>query len=159
MHPLMWVFLAGLVLSAGLHAYAAARTHSGTRTNMRRSPIGVSTASIPHPIFGAPTVLPDGHEISSCTPEDIQAVYHANTIDQFNRLLGGKWFKMSGKINQNHGKGLIFLEQHSPLIVLQFGKGWDEQLSLLPRGSDVTFRGKLMASNLGAIELHECEVL
>jgi hypothetical protein len=46
-----------------------------------------------------------------------------------------------------------------PMIVLQFGKSWDEQLSILPHGSSVTIRGKMGSASLAAIHLEECELL
>jgi hypothetical protein len=91
--------------------------------------------------------------------EALLTAYHDNTTDQFNRFLGGKWIKISGKIKDNLGNGrLTFLHKYDT-VRLKFGKGWDEQLSLLSRGADVTIRGKLANDNYAGIELSECELL
>lgn len=131
--------------------------------SIEHKPAGGSTpaeALIPQPSFGgAQTVLPDGRTIISCSLEDLKAVYDNNTKDNFNRLLGGKWLKLSGNIKDNHGNGRVYLKQNFPSVVLQFEKGWEEQLSALPLGSSVTIRGKMLGADSLSIQLEECELL
>jgi hypothetical protein len=118
-------------------------------------------AIIQQPSFGTPMDLPDGRTILSISPDDLQAAHHNNTVDQFNRLLGGRWIKISGKIRNTYGNGLVFLKltEDYPLIVLHFGKGWYEPLSVLPLGSSMTIRGKVEGTDGVYINLSECELL
>jgi hypothetical protein len=182
---MMWIFMAGLIIAGLLHV-AAAMIHPKPDASIEQNPqrrlptgmgivmamsfglmgvaVGLAIKESPSgrqtPLFDAHTVLPDGRAVISCSPEDLQVAHHNSTIDQFNRLLGGKWVKIYGKIEENYGNGLVFLTtQEYPMIVLQFGKGWDEQLSILPRGSSVTIRGKMGIASLAAIHLEECELL
>ena len=122
-------------------------------------PVGDILPSIPQISFGPKTVLPDGRTIISCSLKELQMAHSDNTIDQFNRLLGGKWIKTSGAIENNHGDGKVYLTSGAPLIILQFADGWIEQLSMLPRGSRVTIRGKVKDADILAIDLCECELL
>jgi hypothetical protein len=174
--PLMWLFLGGLVLSGGLHAYAAVvqaktrpdkalssiRQQSPIRRQAKETPTDQRQAQpnkeLPSP-FDSQTTHPDGRTIINCTPEDLQAFYRASTIDQTTRLLTGKWLKMSGKVDNVHGDARVYLEHHSPMIVLRFAKGWEEQLSMLRRGSSVTFRGKIKGVDSLSIDLEECELV
>jgi hypothetical protein len=110
--------------------------------------------------FGAQMVLPDGRTIISCSPEDLQSAFRTNTKDQFNRLLSGKWIKISGKIEDNLGNGtVIIITEGSPNIFLHFGRAWEDQLSVLSRGLSVTIRGKIAPAQIGYISLIECELL
>jgi hypothetical protein len=114
----------------------------------------------PMPSFSIQMVLPDGRAIINSTPEDLRAAFHNSTVDQFNRLLGGKWIKLSGKIQDNLGNGTVMLLAPSPpSIFLDFGKAWEDQLSTLPRGSSVTIRGKMGPARPSWIILVECELL
>jgi hypothetical protein len=149
--------------SASVLNFIALRTKAGASIGEN-----VGSAARPTPIgelssqqrFGdAQTVLPDGRTIISCSLKDIKAVYDDNTREQFNRLLGGKWLKFSGSIRDNDGNGQLRLEQSFPHVLLQFGKGWEEQLSVLPRGSSVTIRGQMLGADPISIELKECELL
>jgi hypothetical protein len=107
----------------------------------------------------APTViLPDGRAISNCSLEDLEALYKANTIDQANRLLTGKWIKLSGKVFNNFGKGKVFLVS-DPIITLHFAEGWEDQLSTLKRGSEVTLRGQIVEVDHNSINLRGCELV
>jgi hypothetical protein len=120
-------------------------------------PSGPTTAHASR--FDAQTVLPDGRAIISCTQEDIVAAYRDNTIDQFHRLLSGKWIKISAKIEDNRGKGKITLMGGIPYFNLQFKKGWEEQLAVLKRGSSVTVRGRVVEADPLCIRFDECELL
>ena len=62
-------------------------------------------------------------------------------------------------IKDNHGNGRVYLKQNFPSVVLQFEKGWEEQLSALPLGSSVTIRGKMLGADSLSIQLEECELL
>jgi hypothetical protein len=129
---------------------------SSTRAPIEIVPIAVSAALA---LLGSKTVLPDGREVISCTREGIQALFKANTIDQFNRLLRGQWLKMSGTLEENHGGGRIYLEAFDPMIWLKFAEGWEEHLSTLPKGSSITFRGKLKGADSTSVHLQDCELL
>jgi hypothetical protein len=162
--PMMWVFLAGLIVAGALHISAA------FITNRRSGPIEpdeASRSSAADAAFGTtlPT-LPDGREIISCSPEDLRKIYRANTIDQTNRILRGKWVRMSVEIQDNHGQGELLLKHGSPLrlvsgplIFLKFAEGWMEQLSTLARGSKVTIRGRIRDADILHIQLVDCELL
>jgi hypothetical protein len=112
------------------------------------------------PSFDAVMDLPDGRKVISSSPEDLQSAFHIYTLDQFNRALGGKWFKFVGQIDDSFGSGRISLkQQHSPVITLTFEQGWEDQLSKLPRGSIVTVRCKMTDAYSISINLSECEML
>jgi len=111
------------------------------------------------PGFGVNTTLPDGRAIISCSLEDLGDAYHKNTIDQFNRLLSGKWIKTSGRIGENHGNGQVWLSNADPIFVLQFAEGWSDQLSPLGRGATITVRGKILKADYSGVRLEECELL
>lgn len=119
--------------------------------------------AIPHEptlAFGYLIVLPDGREVVSCEQGDLRAAYKANTIDQCNRLLCGRWVKLFGDINQNFGKGHIILEySESPMLSLRFSEHWIEQLSCLTRGSTVTFRGRIFEVDQISINIRDCEMV
>ena len=59
----------------------------------------------PTPSFGVSMILPDGRAIIASNPHDLQTARRNNTMDGFNRLLGGKWIRLSGKIEDNLGNG------------------------------------------------------
>jgi hypothetical protein len=61
------------------------------------SPIALPLDILPPPSFETRMKLPDGRTIITTSPEDLQSAFRSNTRDQFNRLLGGKWVKLSGK--------------------------------------------------------------
>jgi hypothetical protein len=87
-----------------------------------------------------------------------------NTTDQASRLLVGKWIKFSGEVHDNVGNGVVYMMishrfQLSVLVVLQFGNGWEEQLSKLSRGSRITVRGQIVTVNNLGIHLEQCELL
>jgi len=143
------------------------RGNSARSESNSQKPAAVPPAEGPPPTipistsqdFGVQTVLPDGRAIISCSLEDLQAAFHKNTLDQFNRLLAGRWVKISGKIHENHGNGQIWLSNNGLYFVLQFAKGWNEQLSVLGRGVAVTVRGKIVQAQISAIYLDNCELL
>lgn len=119
-----------------------------------------SIISSPQPApFGVPTVLPDGRIVISCSHEDLQAAFRDHTMDLIHRVLDGKWIKISGNIKEIYSDGLVFLAHGFPIVLLRFGKGWQEQLSDLRRGSSVTIRGKMMDVDPQGIRLGECELL
>jgi hypothetical protein len=100
--------------------------------------------------------------IISCAQEDLKLAYKNHTIDQFNRTFGGKWVKLLGEIAENHGGGFVFLAGSSspiPILVLQFGEGWEESLSELPRGAAITFRGKIGKADSQSVRIDDCELL
>ena len=66
---------------------------------------------------------------------------------------------MTANIRENHGQGRVYLDQDSPMIVLRFAKGWEEQLSTLNRGSSITFRGKMKAADNTWIDFEQCELV
>jgi hypothetical protein len=110
--------------------------------------------------------LPDGRTISTCRLEDLIAIYKENTTDQANRLLVGKWIKFSGEVHDNQGDGSVYIVHSgifgmpSPVLVwLQFGKGWEEPLSTLRRGSSITARGQIVRVSSAVIRLERCELL
>lgn len=133
-----------------------------SKTNTATGATGQTVSPIPQPSFGTRMALPDGRTIISLTPEELQAAHDRNTAEQFNRLLGGVWIKISGKVINNYGRGIVFLtltEGRDPSLMLHFGKAWDEQLAALPRGSSVTIRGKVQGTDGSTIRLYECELL
>jgi len=161
-----------ILFAAGFVAQTAHKLNSpssspgpGTPTahkeeNASRVPLEKPTLRNPGLSFDTQMVLPDGRTIISCGIEDLQLAFQRNTIDQYNRLLGGKWIKTSGKIQDNLGNGIIvFQTQNSPSIFLKFGRAWEEQLSVLQRGAGVTIRGKMAPAEPGSIMLVECELL
>jgi hypothetical protein len=171
-HSSMWIFLLVLFLAGLLHLVAAVVQRNRDHVPVPSAPQTRNLAPSPNPVgnvpppstpppsgFDAQTTLPDGRVINSCSLEYLARTHRENTLDQFNRLLGGKWIKISGKIDDNHGNGLVYLMHSSPLIRLQFAKGWEQQLSLLGRGSTVIVRGKVSAASGAAIVLGECELL
>lgn len=111
--------------------------------------------------FSAKTTLPDGREIHACTVDQLQEVYNANTVDQVDRLLRGKWVKVAAKVLQNYGAGSIYVdcEKPRPFITLKFTEDWVDQLSLLERGSGVMVRGKIVNVDHYGIHLSDCELL
>ncbi len=111
------------------------------------------------PFNAISTTLPDGREIHSCTPEDLRSVYRDNTLDQTNRLLIGKWVKLSSRIDNNHGGGKVYLEKGRPLILLHFDNVWFDQLATLGRGSSVTVRGQIAPSEIFGMNIQNCELL
>jgi hypothetical protein len=171
-HPSMWIFLLVLFVAGLLHLVAALKQPKSVQAQAPipapfPSPAPITKAGGDVPVantpqlsgFDAQTILPDGRAINSCSLEFLARMYRENTLDRFNRLLAGNWIKISGKIDDNHGNGLVYLVHTSPLIRLQFAKGWEEQLSVLKRGSSITVRGKVLAASGSAIGLGECELL
>lgn len=108
--------------------------------------------------FGKPTILPDGREVVSCTPKDLQALYRTHTIVQISRLFSGKWLKLYGKIDNISGPRL-FMDSVHPMVVLTFDVAWAEQLSTLTRESSVTIRDKMAKADHATFTLAECELL
>ena len=108
--------------------------------------------------------LPDGRTIITSSPEELQATFRANTIPQFNRLLSGKWIKMSVRVEDIWSGGRIYAPQAPPPdppmgMILQFSKGWDDELSKLARGSTVTVRCRITEARPSSIGLDACELL
>ncbi len=110
--------------------------------------------------FDAPRVtLPDGREVVTCTQDDLRALYRANTVERTSRALKGKWIRMSGELREHSDNQLYLKVTDKPLIMLKFAKGWDEELLRLQRGSQFTFRGKIVAVDIYGLSLEECEFL
>jgi hypothetical protein len=151
------VFSASVLNAVALRKKSGVSIGENLESAATPTPIGVLSSQ--QRFGGAQTVLPDGRTIISCSLKDLIAAYNDNTQEQFNRLLGGKWLKLSGSIRDNYGNGQLRLEQGFPHVVLQFGEGWEEQLSALPRGSSVTIRGQMLGSDSISIQLKECELL
>jgi hypothetical protein len=149
-------FSASVLNVIALRKKTGASIGENVESAARPTPIGVLSSQ--QRFGGAQTVLPDGRTIISCSLKDLKAAYDDNTREQFNRLLGGKWLKFSGSIRDNYGRQLR-LEQSFPQVWLQFGEGWEEQLSALPRGSSVTIRGQMLGADSISIQLKECELL
>ena len=92
--------------------------------------------------------------------EDLKAIYASNTIAQSNRLLSGKWVKISGTVSQNYGSGSVFLESsRGPLITLLFSAHWFDQLVDLDLGSTITIRGTIKRVGDSEIAFHDCELV
>jgi hypothetical protein len=157
-NSMMWIFLVGLLIAGAMHIAAAVIANRPKGTESKVIPMAETS-------FGAAvTHLPDGREIISCDLGQLGKIHRTNTLDQANRILRGKWVRMSGEIDNNHGDGEILLNYSSPLrlgplIYLQFTEGWTEQLSMLSRGSKVTIRGCISVVDVTVIKLTDCELL
>ena len=157
--PVMPATARGKVV-VGLFIGALAFCGIGFYRETAASPQAPSQPIVRQPPFEAQMVLPDGRTIITTTPEELQAAFRLGTIAQFNRLLGGKWVKISGNVSENFGgRSYVLLTQESPRIGLLFGKEWDGQTSQLARGSIVTVRCKVGAAHVDLIDLVECEPL
>jgi hypothetical protein len=127
---------------------------------------GGTESNPPADALPTPTVLPDGRAIHSCTLKWLAKIISTSTTDQASRLLLGKWVKFSGKIDDNRGNGWIWIfasglpSNIRPLLAsLQFGEGWEEQLSKLRRGSEITVRAQIISIDGGSVKMEGCELI
>jgi hypothetical protein len=157
-HPPLVILCIVVVSSSLLNSMALQRMSSAL---IKQKPAGaILSGGIPQPsAFGSPAILPDGRKVISCSLEDLLVAYNDMTKDQFNRLLAGKWIKLTGKMKDNDGNGQVTLASDSAIIRLQFGKGWEESLAVLRRGSSMTIRGKIVDVGDLAIRFADCELL
>ena len=115
-------------------------------------------------VFRDTVMLPDGRSISSCSLENLIAIHKANTTDGASRLLVNRWIKFSGVVDDVDTDGYVSLApldrlKPLPIIVLKFAKGWEQQLSALQRGSNVTVRGQVVRTRDNHIRFENCELL
>lgn len=181
-NPVIWVFMGVILISGGLHAYAASVQSRGqsAKKNSKDPLPSPSTAldvpaSLPRPetvpttipevapsapLFGTQTTLPD-RVVVSCTIEELQDAYRTQTLIQITARLHGKWIKLSGKVDDISKTWLHVARpiRDSPLITCRFENKWAAQLERLTKDQTVEIRGKFLEASHTTFTLEECELL
>jgi hypothetical protein len=161
--PIIWVFMGVILVSGGLHAYAA-RVQGQSNTNHDHPTDADLGGQANSPLFGVQTTLPDGRVVISCTINEIQAAFDTYTVAQINRAVVGKWIKLSGTIQNvnaasNIGVWVTLQSNVSISIFFIFENSWFEQLHALPRGRSVTIRGEARKAESTTLQVAKCELL
>jgi hypothetical protein len=162
-HPIMiaWIMpsiLAAAILGAGvLHLLAAMASHVAMPA--------VQVSKSPSPAHG------DGEARiflgSDITPEFLaglskdQMGIHARRLTS---IYEGKWMKVSGAVDDvsklARNDYFVTLSNENPHIFFIFsGAHWEERLSILKKGTQLTVIGKLRAISRENLQFEECEIV